>query len=247
MSPSTLGWHYRPMTGFDLETTSPDPQTARIVTGAVVRYGGGRPNAAQVWLSDVGGAEIPADATRIHGYTTEAARTAGRPAPEVVEEITTALAEAAELGRPLVIMNAPYDLTVLDREARRYGVTPLTDRVSPHVLDPRVLDKQVSTYRRGSRTLSALCRHYVVRLDGAHSCEADAVAACDVVWKIANRYPRLARRPLAELHADQVGWAREQNERLQAHFAATPGKESLAPGVRLEWPLIPAPRQGGSA
>ncbi|WP_406501520.1 exonuclease domain-containing protein [Streptomyces sp. NBC_01590] len=239
MSPRQLGWHYKPMAGFDLETTSQDPETARIVTGAVVHYGGGRPTTNRTWLSDVGGAEIPADATAVHGFTTEAARTAGRPASAVVEEITTALAAAVEQGRPLVIMNAPYDLTVLDREARRYGVTPLFDRVSPRVLDPRVLDKHVSTFRPGGRTLTDLCRHYVVPLDGAHSSEADATAACAVVWKIANRYRSISGRPLPRLHADQVVWAREQNEGLRDYFARTPGKEAWARGVRLEWPLLP--------
>ncbi|MFJ8852296.1 exonuclease domain-containing protein [Streptomyces sp. NPDC102437] len=238
MSARQLSWHYQRLTGFDLETTSQDPETARIVTGAVVHYGGGQPTTGQTWLSDVGGAEIPAAATAVHGYTSEAARVAGRPASAVVEEITTALAAAVEQGRPLVIMHAPYDLTVLDREARRYGVVPLFDRVSPYVLDPRVLDRHVNTFRRGGRTLTDLCRHYVVPLDGAHSSEADAIAACAVVWKIANRYRSISGRPLAQLHADQVAWAREQSESLRDYFARTPGKEGWARDVRLDWPLL---------
>ncbi|AIV35552.1 DNA polymerase III subunit epsilon [Streptomyces sp. CCM_MD2014] len=227
------------MTGFDLETTSTDPHTARIVTGSAVQYGGGRPTTARTWLSDVGGAEIPADATRIHGYTTEAARTAGRPASAVVEEITADLAAAVEEDRPLVIMNATYDLTVLDREARRYGVTPLFDRVSPNVLDPYVLDKRVRQYRRGGRTLTDLCRHYVVPLEGAHSSEVDATAACELVRKMGRRYRVLSRLPLDQLHREQVAWAREQNEGLREHFANTPGKEAWARDVSLEWPLLP--------
>jgi DNA polymerase-3 subunit epsilon len=239
MSPSQLGWTYDRLTGFDLETTSVDPQTARIVTGAVVGYGGGRPVTSRSWLSDVGGEEIPADATRIHGYTTEAARSAGRPASVVVEEITAALAAAVEEGRPLVAMNAPYDLTVLDREARRYGVTPLFDRVSPSVLDPYVMDKRVRQYRRGGRTLTDLCRHYVVPLEAAHSSEADALAACALVMKMGRRYRALGRLTVAQLHREQVAWAREQNESLRDYFARTPGKEAWARDVRLEWPLLP--------
>src|SRR5690606_30980687 len=126
--------------------------------------------------------------TRIHGYTTEAARAAGRPAAAVVEEITAALAAAVEEDRPLVAMNASYDVTVLDREARRYGVTPLMDLVSPNVLDPYVMDRRVRQYRRGGRTLADLCRHYVVPLEGAHSSEADATAACALVRKMGRRY-----------------------------------------------------------
>ncbi len=236
---SSLDWTYGRLAGFDLETTSTDPETARIVTGSAVRFGGGRPTAARNWLSDVGGAEIPPGATRIHGYTTEAARSAGRPASVVVAEITAVLADAVEEGHPLVIMNAVYDLTVLDREARRYGVTPLMDRVSPTVLDPYVLDRRVRGKRRGGRTLADLCRHYVVPLEGAHSSEVDATAACALVRKMGRRYRLLSSLTPAQLHREQVAWAREQNESLRDYFARTPGKEAWARDVRLEWPLLP--------
>ncbi|MFD6128676.1 exonuclease domain-containing protein [Streptomyces diastaticus] len=239
MTVSQLDWTYGRLCGFDLETTSTDPHTARIVTGSVVQHGGARATGVRTWLSDVGGAEIPTDATRIHGFTTEAARSAGRPAAVVVEEITTALAAAVEEGRPLVIMNATYDLTVLDREARRYGVVPLLDRVAPAVLDPYVMDKRVQQYRRGGRTLSDLCRHYVVPLEAAHSSEADATAVCVLVRKMGRRYRVLARLSTDQLHREQVAWAREQNESLRDYFARTPGKEEWARSVSLEWPLLP--------
>ena len=48
------------------------------------------------------------------------------------------------------------------------------------VLDPRVLDKHIDPYRRGGRKLTDLCAHYKVALDGAHSADADAIAACRV-------------------------------------------------------------------
>jgi DNA polymerase-3 subunit epsilon len=239
MSPSQLGWTYDRLTGFDLETTSTDPETARIVTGSVVHHGGGRPNDPRTWVSNLDGAEIPAEATRIHGWTTEAARSAGRPAAAVVEAITAALAAAVEEGLPLVAMNAVYDCTVLDREARRYGVTPLFDRVSPAILDPYVLDRRVRERRRGHRTLADLCRHYVVPLEEAHSSEADATAACDLVRKMGRRYRVIGRLTVAQLHREQIGWAREQNEGLREYFARTPGKQEWARDVRLEWPLLP--------
>lgn len=239
MRASSLDWTYGRLCGFDLETTSTDPEAARIVTGSVVGFGGGRPTTGRTWVSDLGGAEIPAEATRIHGYTTEACRATGRPAAAVVAEITAALAAAVEEGRPLVAMNAVYDVTVLDREARRYGIVPLLDRVSPIVLDPYVLDKRVRQYRRGGRTLADLCRHYVVPLEGAHSSEADATAACALVRKMGRRYRFLASLTPAQLHREQVAWAREQAESLRDYFARTPGKEAWARDVRLEWPLLP--------
>lgn len=239
-----LSWHRRPLFGVDFETTGTDPERDRIVTACAVRYGGGRSTEARTWLSDAGGVEIPPGATAVHGVTTEAARSAGRPAAAVVAEITAALADAVAAGLPIVAMNATFDLTMLDRECRRYGITPLHDRVAPLVIDPRVLDRRVDPYRRGGRTLTDLCRHYVVTLDSAHSADADAVAACAVVWKIAHRHAWLARLPLPVLHTEQQRWAAADASRLQAYFARTPGKEHLAAGVRLEWPLIPPPRAG---
>ncbi|MEU8834840.1 exonuclease domain-containing protein [Streptomyces sp900116325] len=240
-----MSWHRHPLFGLDFETTGVDPENARIVTGCAVRFGGGQPSLARSWVVDPG-VEIPAEAAAIHGWTSEAARSAGRPAAEAVEEITAALAEGADAGLPIVAMNAQFDLTLLDREARRYGIRPLFDRAVPRVIDPRVLDKKVDRFRRGGRTLTDLCRHYVVQLDEAHTAEADAVAACAVTWKLANRHPWLKRLDLADLHEQQVGWAREQAEGLRDHFARTDGKQELAASVRLEWPLVPAPRAGVS-
>ncbi|MFB6963250.1 exonuclease domain-containing protein [Streptomyces sp. NPDC056309] len=230
-------WLNSPLIGFDLETTGVNVRRDRIVSACVVRWGGGQPTSARNWLSDLGGAEIPAEATAVHGITSERARAEGRPAAEVIEEIITALAEYCDAGRPLVVMNAPFDLTLLDAEAERYGLRGLFSRAVPMVLDPRVLDKHVMKYRRGKRHLAALCSFWGVRFDGAHNAEADARAACSVVWKIARRYPWLAHEELSELHELQVGWAREQTREFRECLASVGGDVDDAP---FDWPLLPA-------
>ncbi|GAA3717926.1 3'-5' exonuclease [Streptomyces tremellae] len=236
-----MSWHTGRLCGFDLETTGVDVEADRIVTACVVQVGAGQPTAVANWLADPG-IEIPEGAAKIHGITTERARAEGRPAPEVVEQLVAALGQVAREGIPIVAMNASFDLTILDREARRHGIEPLTAIAPPIVVDPRVLDKAVDTYRRGGRTLTDLCAHYEVALDGAHSADADAVAACRVAWRIATRYPRIAAMPLPDLHAQQVEWAHQQAESLADYFRRTPGKEHQAAGVRTEWPLIPHQR-----
>jgi DNA polymerase-3 subunit epsilon len=235
------------MAAFDLETTAADPETARIVTGCVVQVGGDQPPAPATWVADPG-VEIPEEAAKIHGYTTERARAEGRPAVEVVEEITAALGQVLAHGIPIVAMNARYDLTVLDRECRRHGIETLLDRYIDNVIwpviDPFVIDKFVDRYRRGSRTLTALCQHYRVKLDGAHDSAADAIAAARVAWRLGSTYPELAAMGLEELHHAQMKWAREQAEGLREYFAKTPGKEHLAATVHADWPLVPAQRGG---
>lgn len=240
-----MSWHLGRLAGFDLETTGVSPESDRIVTACVVQCGGQQPTASATWLADPG-VDIPAAAAAVHGITTERARAEGRPAGEVVEQVVAALAQVALDGIPIVAMNASYDLTMLDREARRYGVQPLVDLVGGElrVIDPLVLDRQLDRYRRGRRTLTDLCRTYQVPLDGAHSADADALAACRVVWRIGQQQPELAAASLDFVHGKQAEWAREQAESLAACFRRTPGKEHQADSVRGDWPLIPAPRGG---
>ena len=239
-----MTWFNGRLAGFDLETTGVDIEADRIVTACVVQCGGGHDTQSFNWLADPG-VEIPKAASDIHKVTTERARAEGRPAAEVVEQVVAALAESVVAGLPIVAMNASFDLTMLDREARRHGVQPLTDIVGDdlHVVDPKVLDKQVSR-RKGRRTLSDLCEHYRVPLDGAHSADADAIAACRVAWRLGSTVPQLGALGIEDLHQAQIKWAEAQGRSLAAYFARTPGKESWADGVRTEWPLVPAPRGG---
>ena len=233
-------WHTGRMCAFDLETTGLDTETARIVTACVALVGGGQPAQRSTWLADPG-IDIPAEASAVHGITTEQARAEGSPAVEVVKAITEVLAGAVAEGVPVVALNARYDLTTLDRECRRHGVLPLVDDVvAPQlrVIDPFVIDKALDPYRRGKRTLTALCEHYRVQLDGAHDAGADAVAAARVAWR-QGQISRLAAMSLDELHEAQVGWAADQAASLAAYFQRTPGKEHQAAEVRGEWPLVP--------
>ncbi|MEU5426918.1 exonuclease domain-containing protein [Streptomyces olivoreticuli] len=235
-----MSWHLGRLAGFDTESTGVDVENDRIVTACVVQCGGGHPTRSATWMADPG-IEIPEGAAKIHGVTTEQARAEGQPAGQVVEQVIAALSQVVLAGIPLVAMNATFDLTMLDREARRHNVRPLSELVGDQlrVIDPRVLDKKVDRFRRGGRKLEDLCRTYDVRLDGAHTADADAIAACRVAWRIAQKEPAIGTASLDVLHEQQIGWAAEQAASLAAHFARTPGKEHLADGVRPEWPVVP--------
>lgn len=234
-----MTWHLGRMCGFDLETTGPDPLAARIVTACIVQVGGGFNTSPAKWLTNAGGEEIPAGAEAVHGISTARARAEGVELRQAVEEILAGLTQVILAGVPIVAMNARFDLSLLDREAQRFGLDPLP---AGPVIDPFVIDKQVDRYRSGKRTLTALCEHYDVRLDAAHSADADAVAACRVAWRQATRYPQLAAMTLDELHTAQVTWAAEQAASLQEHFR----KKDPAAVVEGAWPLIPRQREAVS-
>lgn len=235
-----MSWHHSRMAGFDTETSGLNLDTDRIVTACIVQVGGGVDPAAANWLTDAGGVDIPAEATAVHGVTTEQARANGTPAAEAVSDLIAALAQVALSGIPIVAMNAAFDLTVLDREARRYGLPTLTDvaGASLRVIDPLVIDRHVDTYRKGSRTLTALCAHYRVGLGKAHTADADAIAACRVAWRIAQRYEHIAAMSVDDLHEAQIGWHAAQAASLRAYYAATPSKRDRV--VHDGWPVHPA-------
>jgi len=227
------GWHEGPLVGFDLETTSANPEAARIVTAAVP-WRGTPEDGDAAWLMNPG-IEIPAEAVKIHGITTERAQTEGAEPALAIREICTRLEIGISRGWPLVIFNAPYDTTVLDRECRRYGLPPFGDLLSgvSCVIDPFVLDKSADPYRRGKRTLTAACGHYGVTLDGAHEAGADAIAAMRVAWKIARAYPDIATTPLGDLHELQVKAKAEQAASFQDYLRKQ-GNDEVVDG---SWPF----------
>lgn len=237
-----MTWISGPLVAFDLETTGTDVETDRIVTAAVVRLEvDGGVSAERTWLLDPG-VEIPEQASAIHGISTAHAREHGLPAASAIEEIARAVAEELGSGTPLVVMNARYDLSLLDRECRRYGVESVSERLaqapSP-VIDPLVIDKHVDKYRKGKRALHALCAHYGVPLDDAHDARADAVAAAQVVRRMGERHEPVGTMSLTELHALQVRAAAEQSASLQAYLRRTANPTAV---VESAWPVIPRMR-----
>ncbi|HLU97990.1 MAG TPA: exonuclease domain-containing protein [Thermobifida alba] len=237
-SATAPGWHLRPLAAFDLETTGIDLERDRVVTAAVIETGADDSlSTRRTWLVDPG-TEIPAAASAIHGISTEKAAAEGRPAAVAVAEITDALERILVAGIPLVIMNAPFDLTILDRECRRHGVVPLSERVDAvaPVIDPLILDRHVDRYRRGKRNLEALCAHYRVSHGGAHEAGADAAAAAAVARGIGRSAARLAALSPQELHELQVRAAAAQAASFE-EFLRRKGRTDAR--ISRSWPLIP--------
>ncbi len=198
----------RELAVFDLETTGVDVRTARIVTACLARLDSeGALLERRDWLADPG-IEIPAGAAAVHGISTERARAEGRPAAEVVAEVLEAVRAELAAGIPVVVYNAPYDLSLLAAEALRYGLVPLNN--PRPIIDPLVIDKAVDRYRKGKRTLEAACAHYGVALDGAHDAGVDAIAAGHVARAIAVAHAAALPATLDELQSAQAAWHEQQ-------------------------------------
>ena len=211
-----MSWAQR-VAVFDLETTGVDPATSRIVTAFIgLLDADGELERGTDWLADPG-VEIPEQASAVHGITTEIARAEGEPAAQVVASIAAGIAWIGKHGLPLVIYNAPYDLTLLAAECARHGIA--APSVGEQVIDPLVIDRAVDRYRKGKRTLVDACEVYGVELLDAHTAGDDAVAAGRLAQAIAQKFSdEVGMRDLAELHRAQAQWADEQTADFEAYL-----------------------------
>lgn len=220
--------HFDPLKvlSFDLETTGVNPRTARIVTSALVRIDSSGAHPYEM-LADPG-VEIPPEATKVHGISTEYAREHGRPHDEVLRETISHIRKAWEDGYTLIVYNAPYDLSVLNALDPSFVIT------GP-VFDPFVIDKAFDPYRKGKRTLSTLCEHYGVRLDNAHEATSDALAAARIAWMQAKRNyaTELSAKSLNELMEFQAVSYYKSQKSLAAYFAGQ-GRDA---NVNTSWPV----------
>lgn len=254
------GWGTTDHLVVDSETTGVDVEQDRIVTACASVVRSGESVYRRSWLIAVD-IDIPEAASAIHGVTTERARAEGVPAADAIAGIAGAVRYALGRRMPVVVYNAPFDLTILDRELVRWCGEPLESfcgtGIGP-IIDPLVIDKAVDKYRPGSRKLVDTAALFGVNLgDNAHDADADVDAAGQVLhrmWlrsqlpaddllrlygdrKFPDRLVRgwqgLGRMTLDGLHCAQVGWYREQAESFAQYLRRESG-EKLREAERAE-------------
>lgn len=214
---------------FDTETTGADPLTARIVTATCAHLGIAGAGHVRSWLVWPG-IEIPAEATKIHGITSERARTHGEPAETAAPAIAAELAAAWALGKAVVVFNAPYDFTVLQLELERYQ-HPALD-IGP-VIDPLVIDRAVEPYRKGRRNLATLADYYGVEKGAEHDSHGDALTAARIAWRQAKRFAGLLPKTLEALQAWQADKHRAWADGFESYLRGQ-GKQDV---IDRDWPV----------
>lgn len=245
---------------FDTETTGVDPETARIVTAFIglMDTASGQILQSWDWLVNPG-IEIPKGASDVHGVTTERARADGLDAKEAIYQIIQRLDILQREGWPIIVMNASYDFTVVDRETVRHWPT-LRPYEPKRVIDPMVLDRAFDKYRAGSRKLVDLAAVYGVPVEAnAHDAAADCLMAGRVAIKLMG-HSRVVELDLDELHAKQIPTKRNQARELADYWEnkKLPKMQTRADRAELlasiksvresggYWPMKPRP-EGESA
>lgn len=233
---------------FDLETNSPNPEGARIVTAYLgLLDQGGNVLQEQEWLvrPDYPLTDDVRSAEAVHGVTYEHATAHGVPLAGAVNQIGSILNSEVLGGVPLVGQNIAYDLTCLDREVARsipnaIGVAQWIEESGAVVIDTLVLDKHLHRYRKGAgaRRLINLAAAYGIPFseEDAHNARFDAVTSGRIALKqLANA--TLRTHELPALHRAQVAWKAQQAADLQNYFRTKGGKPDAV--VDPHWPVQP--------
>jgi DNA polymerase-3 subunit epsilon len=176
----------------DTETTGLDPLTGdRIIEVAAVELVNLLPTGASFHRLVDPQRDIPAEATRIHGFTN--GDLAGKPRfAEVAADLLAFLGDA-----PVIAHNAAFDFGFLDAELDRAG-QPRIDRA--RMVDSLAIAKQ--RYPGMPNSLDALCRR--LGIDNSMRTAHNAVLDCALLAQV---YLELmgGKQPGFELAADLAG------------------------------------------
>lgn len=169
-------WDSVPIVALDTETTGIAVGTDKAVSVALVRFEGGKEVGAYSSLVNPG-FPIPGSATDIHKITD--AMVDGAPTIDAVfaESRVTQLLEGAQLSA----FNWRYDREFIPR----FG----DDRDRWPWLDPFPVIQHIDEFVKGQKrhTLEVSCTRHGVELLDAHSAEADARAALQLLLNVAPR------------------------------------------------------------
>jgi DNA polymerase-3 subunit epsilon len=200
----------------DTETTGLDPLAGdRVIEVAAIEIVNLVPTGRQFHRLVDPERDIPPEASRVHGFTSE--MLAGKPRfAEILPDLLAFLGED-----PIIAHNAPFDFAFLDAEFARAGVPPL-DRA--RMVDTLEIAKR--RYPGLPNSLDALCRRFGIDL----SARTTHNALLDV-------------RLLAEVHLELMGGRQPGLALAVQAGAAVAAGEAAAPAARTPRPIAVPPER----
>lgn len=242
-TPTEPPWFAQRLAALDFEASDKTPDTARIVTCALILVGGGLPVDIREWLLNPG---VPMEPGAIdkHKITDEYAAEHGMDAEQGVGEIAKAVAEVVAAGIPLVGHNlGGYDLNLLNHECVRHlgdTVEGICRQPLTRVIDTMILDWYAAPFRKrvsqdqGAYEMKTTAQTYGLGWDDekAHEAKYDALMSAKAAYKmgvIAHKAPQERpgwvqslrnRRGPYERFNDLAGVDVEELHRRQVGWAA---------------------------
>lgn len=216
---------------FDTESTGVKVLEDRIVQLVIGVYDTetGEAEEFHEWIINPG-VEVPKEASDVHGFSNEYLQENGLDPKE-------ALTEALEVFRKHhkslhVAYNAKFDVSILDSEFKRHGVTDkwgeaMVSKVS--LYDPYVVDRAQDKYRKGKRKLMNVADHFKIKYDEdeLHNAKADVDLAYKVSEACIAKYGLYSTRDQARFYRE---WAKGFRK-----YLARQGKEP--DDLTDDWPL----------
>lgn len=231
MDPDSTPYWKLPLLSLDTETTGVDSFTDRVVTCNITYdYATGVEPKIYDWIINPG-VDIPEGASAVHGITNQVAQEQGAEPAYALRNIAEHLNAWADLRLPIVVYNAPFDLTLLRSEFDRYGIE--CRNPFDRVIDPLVLDKGIDKYRKGSRKLTDTALHYGIILENAHSADADSMASVLIARAIGEKYE--INVPISEVHDTQKLWKADQAASFEKYLRKSKDPNAV---ISREWPYM---------
>lgn len=193
----------------DTETTGLSFIEDRIINLGVAVFHGGQYVHGWDWLINTAKPSAP-EAVAVHKITDAIRWQEGRPAEIVMRELETLINRAREHKMPVVMFNAPFDMSMIRAEFRRNN-RPL-DPTDLYVIDPLVIDrhyqKHIPVFTKPHMRLVSMAGRYGV-VSPEHRALADAKTTGYIA--IGQSLHHSAIRPLSvmELHRRQEKWYEE--------------------------------------
>lgn len=203
---------------FDVESTGVDVFNDRIVQLVIATAdANGNLLEKHEWLINPG-VEVPEEAAKVHGFTTEYLAEYGVDPHKALWEVDQVINKAVTQDRLTVVaFNLNFDLSILTAEMARHSLGSrygLWVADNAPLLDPLVVDRKKDRYRKGKRTLEAMAGHYDIPFDNerAHEAGYDVEVTALVAAKIAGKYGVPSTKEQSEWYAD---WASNFQEYLR--------------------------------
>ena len=184
------------------------------------------------WFIDPG-VPIAEEAIAVHGLTNEWLDENGQDPKEALNEVRLIFLENIDLIH--VAFNMNFDLSILDAEFKRHGVTEAFGhymRDNARLVDAIVIDRHEDKWRKGKRTLAAQAEHYGVPFDpdNLHDASVDVELTAKVTVKVLEKFGV----PTTE---EQSSWYYSWSEGLEEYLRRSDPEAR----VDREWPLKKKP------